>query len=90
VIFIWAQMRNQSNHIIDFVGLIAPVAALQAVEKFREMRIGECLEIKNCNHETKKIILRFFPKSSYQLLHKEKMPEQSFLYRIVIQKTGEI
>jgi len=83
-------MKNQPNHIIDLVGLIAPVAALQAVEKFREMKTGECLEMINCNHETKKMILQFFPKSSYQLLHEKKMHPNSFSYQIAIQKTGEI
>ncbi len=85
-----SQMKNQSNYIIDLSGLMAPVGALQAVQKFREMKTGECLEMVNCNHETMRMILRFFPKPSYQLLQKQKMSEQSFLYRIVIQKIGEI
>lgn len=84
------RLKNQLNHIIDLGGLIAPVATLQAVQKFREMEIGEGLEMKNCNHETKTMVLRFFPKSSYQLLHEKKMRGKSFLSRVMIRKTGDI
>jgi len=84
------QMRNQLNHIIDLSGFMAPVAALQAVQKFREMNTGECLEMVNCNHETMRMILRFFPKSSYQLLDEKKMTVQSFLYRVMMRKIAEI
>jgi len=85
-----AKMKDQLNYTIDLGGLIAPVAALQAVEKFREMKIGECLEIINCNHETMKMILRVFPKAAYQLLHKERMYRKSSLYQVKIRKTGHI
>jgi len=83
-------MKNQSNYILDLNGFMAPVAALQAVQKFREMKTGECLEMVNCNHETMRMILRFFPKSAYQLLDEEKMPQQSFLYRVMMRKIDEI
>jgi len=83
-------MKNQPNHITNLSGFMAPVAALQAVRQFREMKMGECFEMVNCNHETMRMILRFFPKSSYQLLEEEKMTEQSYLYRIKIRKTGLI
>ncbi|MBC2717597.1 MAG: hypothetical protein HF978_20025 [Desulfobacteraceae bacterium] len=83
-------MKNQSNHIIDLSGFMAPVAALQAVRKFREMKTGECLEMVNCNHETMRMILRFFPKSAYQLLDEEKMPVQFFLYRVMMRKIDDI
>jgi len=84
------RLKNQSKHSVDLVGLIAPVAALQAVQQFREMKTGECLEMKNCNHETMKMILRFFPKAAYQLLHKERMHRKSSLYQVKIRKTGHI
>lgn len=83
-------MKNQSNHIIDLSGFMAPVAALQAVQKFREMKAGECLEMINCTQETMRMILRFFPKSAYQLLGEEKMPVQSFLYRVTMRKIDDI
>ena len=83
-------MKNQSNYILDLNGFMAPVAALQAVQKFREMKTGKCLEMVNCNHETMRMILRFFPKSAYQLLDEEKMPQQSFLYRVMMRKIDEI
>ena len=83
-------MKNQSNYKLDLNGFMAPVAALQAVQKFREMKTGECLEMVNCNHETMRMILRFFPKSAYQLLDEEKMPQQSFLYRVMMRKIDEI
>ncbi len=81
-------MKNQSTYIIDLNGFMASVAALQAVQKFREMKMGECLEMVNCNHETMRMIFRFFPRSAYQLRDEEKMSVQSCLYRIMMRENG--
>ncbi len=81
---------QRPSHRIDLSGFMVPVAVLQADQKFREMKIGEVLEMLNCNHETVRIFLRLFPKTAYELLSDEKMLGSSSLYRILLRKTGEI
>ena len=83
-------MKDHSNHIINLNGLLAPVAVLQIVRMFREIKIDERIEMVNCNHEIGKMVLRVLPKPAYHLLDKENMYEKSDLYRVLIQKTGEI
>ena len=84
--------KHRPNHKIkiDLIGFMAPVAVLHADQEFRRMKAGEVLELLNCNHETMRMFLRLFPKSSYELLSDEKMHRSSSLYRILLKKTRDI
>jgi TusA-related sulfurtransferase len=83
-------MQEQPYHTINLLGLIAPVAVLEVDHKFRKMRIGETMEMLNCNHETMTMVIRFLPKASFQLLHTKRMRRKLFLYRVMVRKIGDI
>jgi TusA-related sulfurtransferase len=76
---------------IDLGSAMAPVSTLLAVKAFRSMQLGETLVIQNCNAETRQMILRCFPKSSYELLPEpQAASETREPRRILIRKTGHI
>ncbi len=76
---------------IDLGSGIAPVSTLLAIRAFREMRIGETLVIKNCDPETMQMILKCFPKSSYELPAEQTIASVNpLMYQVIIRKTGDL
>lgn len=82
---------SSGNVLIDLGSGIAPVATLLAVKAFRHMQMGQTLVIRNCNAETRQMILRCFPESSYELLEEQSVPtEKPEIYQVLIRKTGPL
>ncbi len=62
-------METAVDHILDLRGMIIPVTFLRFTQAFREIEVGEIMEIVGNDPETIKDLFRILQTFSYDLLN---------------------
>lgn len=64
-------MQNQSAHKLDLRGLLTPFTLLKVSQTFREIQVGEILEVLWGEPADTAALFKVLPASSYQLISME-------------------
>lgn len=68
-------MRHKSNHILDFRGIVSSFSLLKICQFFKEMAVGEILEIRGCDADTRADLFKILPPVSYRLAREDADPD---------------
>ena len=76
-------MKSAKDHILDLRGMIIPVTFLRITQAFREMEIGETMEILGSDPDTRKDLFKVLQSSSHEIVS---ITDETPFYRITLRK----
>ena len=79
-------MEKKANYTLDLRGTIPPITLLKISQVFREMKVGEVLEILCRDLETRRDVFKVLPPFSYDLIMMETKKDESDYIRVQMQK----
>ncbi len=84
-------MKEKTDYILDFRGLISPVTLLKVSKLFKKMKPDEVLEILGRDPDTRIHLFKVLPEGAFELVDKSVLHDvEQLYYRIRIRKVNPV